>query len=80
MTNVTFRQIKYTAKRKVRCPVCGLPKTQQKTFICTVNPFNTNEDGSVKNPTEVRDQAKAQATTWQEDKTGEYTCNKCIGP
>jgi hypothetical protein len=78
MTYVNFRQMKYAAKRKRVCTVCGLPKIQQKTFICTVNPFNKNEDGSVKNPTEVRDQAKAQAIQWQSEKPDpKHVCNQC---
>lgn len=78
MTNVTFRQMKYAAKRKRRCSVCGLLRLQQKSFVCTVNPFNKNDDGSIKNPTEVRDQAKAQAMLWQNEKVNlNHVCNQC---
>ena len=60
------------------CPSCGKDK-RKRTFReeCTINPFNTNEDGSVKTAQQVRDQARAQVATIKARFLAEPLCLKC---
>lgn len=44
-----FRQAKLSVTKRGECSVCGLPATRSHTGLETLNPFNVNEDGSVKN-------------------------------
>jgi hypothetical protein len=73
---VKFKVMKATARRIVKCK-CRKTATRSKTFEFTVNPFNKNEDGSVKNADEVQRQAQEQADKWQPPA---YVCTKCGEP
>lgn len=76
MAWVKFKVMKATARRTVKCK-CGKTATRSKTFECTINPFNRNEDGSVKNAAEVQRQAQEQADKWQPPA---YVCTQCSEP
>lgn len=72
---VNFQVVKAVATRNMQCERgCGRKTTRQRTFECTVNPFNTNQDGTVKSAGEVREQAQQQADAWRPDP---YTCKAC---
>jgi len=62
MTTYTFQTYPATATAKFDCPSCG-KKNRTRTFRaeCTVNPFNKNEDGTIKTPSEVRMQSSQRA-------------------
>lgn len=70
-----FQAVKVVATRNLQCERgCGRKTTRQRIFECTINPFNTNADGSVKSECEVRAQAQAKADAWRPDP---YTCKAC---
>lgn len=72
---IDFQRIKVVATRNMVCERgCGRKTKRQRTFECTVNPFNKNKDGSVKSVSEVRAQAQEKADKWRPDP---YTCRKC---
>lgn len=74
MTSVTFRSTTFRpvfayATRTSPCPVCGKRSIRRRYFEHTVNPYNRNEDGTVKTSAEVRADAKREADAWVPDFT-----------
>jgi hypothetical protein len=61
----TFHPLKMRATKNLPCPICGKKMRRSKTFEATVNPFNRNEDGSVRTPTEVYARLRAEADSWR---------------
>lgn len=59
-TQVNFKECKITARAKTpdgkRC---------QKTFSATVNPFNKNDDGTVKTERDVYDELIRRGEAWK---------------
>lgn len=47
------------------CTVCGRKATRTKTFTNTVNPFNKNEDGTVRTRAEVWANVRRLAEEWK---------------
>lgn len=78
MTRITFDVYKGRAEHKFTCPMCE-KKNRKRVFVVeyTVSPFNTHEDGRVKNWFEVTKEAQAKAE--QELKTflHEPLCATC---
>lgn len=69
-----FEVVKAVAEHIVCCGGCGKKAKRRKTFECTINPFNRNEDGTVKTKTEVQAQAQAKADKWVPKP---YLCKEC---
>ena len=63
----TFRSVKMTRTASGPCPVCGKRVRRSRTFESTINPFNRNDDGTVKTAPEVREQVQAKADEWAPD-------------
>lgn len=66
---IDFRPVTTSRKRAGKCPVCGKSATRQQTFEHTVNPFNRNADGTVKDYDQVRADVTAEANAWIPDFT-----------
>lgn len=60
-----YDPISYTSRARVTCPGCGRKRTIRRTFYQTVNPFNRNDDGTVKTSSEVADAVFAEAEAWE---------------
>lgn len=75
---MNFQMFPASAVAKFDCPSCG-KKARKRTFHgeCTCNPFNKNEDGTVKSPTEVRAQSKQDADSQRKRFMVEPLCLKC---
>lgn len=69
MTTYTFQRIQARRQHAGICPVCGRQVRRSRTFWHTVNPFNRNDDGTVRTPAEVRDRVNAEADAWEPDFT-----------
>lgn len=80
MTHVSFRAYAATTKVRFDCPACGKTK-RTRTFRaeCTVNPFNVNEDGSVKSPDQVRKQSQAHVVQEEREFMRKPLCATCEG-
>ncbi len=50
-----------------KCPVCGKQVSRSRTFEMTVNPWNKNEDGTVRTRVEVRQAVDIEADKWIPD-------------
>lgn len=74
----TFAVRRGVASYQVRCSGCGKLLTRKAVTECTVNPFNKNEDGTIKSSQEVSRQAQANAE-FEAKKLAEKTalCRDC---
>jgi len=73
MTTYNFQVVKFTAKRSLKCRVCGKRFNRSHTFENTINPFNKNDKGAAKTYAEVWRDVKAEAEAWKPDNL----CTKC---
>lgn len=81
MTTYTFQVCAAQTSATFDCPRCG-KKKRKRTFRheCTVNPFNKNEDGTIKSPSEVRQQSRAAAELERTEFLREPLCATCEKP
>lgn len=78
MVTYTFRAYRGRATHRFTCPVCEKPgRVRTLTVEHTVNPFNKNEDGSVKTATEVMRSAQAEAEAAKARFAKAPLCAKC---
>lgn len=78
LTHHTFQAYPATAKATFDCPGCGKKKrTRSFRVECTVNPFNKNEDGTIKTPFEVRQQSAAKVMQERVEFLRKPLCKAC---
>jgi hypothetical protein len=78
MPTYTFQAYKGRAEHRFTCPVCQKPnRLRFFTVEHTVNPFNRNEDGSVKTPWEVMASASAAAKLERDQFAAAPMCASC---
>lgn len=73
-TTTTFERHTATGVRTGICPVCHRHGKRQRTFARTVNPWNTNPDGTPKSRAEVAADVRADAELWSH---GVFVHEKC---
>lgn len=71
-----YEQVKESARIAGKCSICGKTVVKSKTFMATVNPFNKNSEGTVKNYTEVRQDVINKVTAWEKSEI-DFTHQKC---
>jgi hypothetical protein len=78
---IVFQEYKGRATVAFTCPRCR-KNNRKRTFTVhhTVNPFNKNEDGTVKNDLEVRQGAIAEAQLRRDQFMTEPLCAACEEP
>jgi hypothetical protein len=64
-TRHTFEEVKLTVKATAPCGKCGKKCTRTKVFSQTLNPFNTNPDGSVKTRDQIMDELRPKAAHYR---------------
>lgn len=80
MTTHTFQAYPAVAKATFTCGSCGKAKrTRSFRVECTVNPFNKNEDGTMKTPFEVRRQSSEKAVAARDAFLRKPLCATCEG-
>lgn len=67
MPTIRFQPVQTVRVLVGKCPVCGKQTTRRKTFEHTINPFNKNADGTVKDWAQVRQDVNAEANAWVPD-------------
>ncbi|MGW5529457.1 hypothetical protein [Streptomyces xanthochromogenes] len=65
MPTYRFTEYPLTARKSVPCTVCRKKVRRQRTFSQTLNPFNKNDDGSVKTVPDIYRALRVQAEVWQ---------------
>lgn len=74
---IKFEEVKLTAEKSVKCTEgCGRTLKRRKKFWQTINPFNTNKDGSMKDRQEIYAKLREKANIWKQEKE---TCSHCGG-
>lgn len=78
MATYSFQAYPATAKATFECLSCGKDKrTRSFTVDCTVNPFNTREDGTPRTPAEVFKQSSAEASQRRDEFLRYPLCRSC---
>ena len=75
MVWVRFEEVKRQATKSGAC-ACGKRRTRSKTFIRTINPYNTNDRGEEKSRKEVWDDMSIDVAVWLAEP---ITCRDCDG-
>lgn len=75
METVRFQEVQTYRKISGKCPVCSKRVMRTRTFTHTINPFNKNKDGSIKDGKQVRIDIEAEADKWVPN----FTHDKCRG-
>lgn len=75
---VNFDQYWGFATARVACRECGRISVRKIQECCTVNPFNRNDDGSIRTPEQVQARAKLRAAerALKEESAGRI-CRPC---
>ena len=60
----TYEPIRRTASKSVPCPICGKKVKRQRTFKMTLNPFNKNPDGTVRDRSDIWAALGEQVKEW----------------
>lgn len=78
MATYTFQAYPAVAKATFTCVCCG-NENRTRTFRaeCTVNPFNTNPDGSIKSSSEVWRQSAERAASQRDEFMRKPFCKAC---
>jgi hypothetical protein len=74
-TTYVFEKVKHVEKRNGVCPVCGKRVQRSHTFEETVNPYNRNADGTIKERAEVLASVRAKGKAWEPN----FTHWNCMG-
>lgn len=66
LTHTVFEKVRLVGRKRVACAEPGCPRkvTRTKTFWATLNPFNKNPDGSVRNREELLVYLDGKRATW----------------
>jgi hypothetical protein len=64
MTRYTFEEVRYPARKRVKCETCGKPVVRSETFTATVNPFNVGADGEPRTRAQIVEVLREKASAW----------------
>jgi len=73
-TAVRYEPVKLHAEKSLPCPTCGKKVRRKATFEQTLNPFNTNFDGTVKSMSDIMRELRIDARHWRAQAE---KCTKC---
>ena len=71
---VKFEEIKFQATKTGKCQ-CGQRVKRSKTFTQTMNPWNRNKEGLLKNRDEIIEELEVEAIKWKEKPV---ICTRCL--
>ncbi len=60
-----FKQVKFPATKRGKCPGCGKRLTRSTTFSMTINPFNVNAKGEPRTEAEIWHELRCKAEFWK---------------
>ena len=64
MTITTYERVERRVEKTVPCRFCGKKIKRATTLGQTINPWNKNADGTVKNRYQIQAELKQRAETW----------------
>lgn len=75
---VNFQVVQTKVTRTIACPDCGKKMKRTRNFEQTINPFNTNDDGTVKDRAQIQKENAVKAKAWvAEAGTSVELCKAC---
>lgn len=74
-TTYRFDEVKMYGYKTGKCG-CGKQRHRQRKFWATINPFNKNDDGTMKTTADIRKDLKKQIDEWKKEP---ITCEVCHG-
>ena len=74
MTTYVYEQVSLRPEKSGPCAVCGKPAKRSTTISNTINPFNRNEDGTVRTRAEVAENVLRLAKEWQAEPVMHAKC------
>jgi hypothetical protein len=69
-----YTEVGFTHKKSGICSICKKRATRSKYFYQTINPFNKNEDGSIKNGGDIMKEENIKADKWKEEPVYHARC------
>lgn len=76
ITRTTFAEVSLRGYKVGKCK-CGKRRVRREKFWGTVNPFNRNEDGTIKTREQVAAKVQAEHDTWMKEP---ILCDNCPNP
>lgn len=70
----TFEEVKLTVKATAPCGKCGSKCSRTKVFSQTLNPFNTNDDGTVKTREQIMKELQPRAAQYRTETIYHVKC------
>lgn len=64
MATYKFEEVTHPVTKRVPCRVCGVKIGRATILSQTINPFNTNADGTQKTRNQIRAELRAEAEAW----------------
>ena len=61
----SFVKVEMTGIKNVNCSICGDRLKKQKKFYQTLNPFNKDKSGFVKNEKQIRLELQEEIKKWE---------------
>ena len=66
-TTSTFNEVSIRAEKSGKCIICGKKRKRVRKFWQTLNPFNKKADGTVKSPSDIREELAVKVRKWKEE-------------
>lgn len=73
---ITFEVVRLCGRKQVKCQNCGRRVTRSKEFSQTINPFNKNADGELKDRYEILAELRQARDEWRKQPE---LCSRCQG-
>ena len=74
--NIKFQKIESQGNKTVKCICCGKKLFRKKIFYQTLNPFNKDSNGNVKNVKTINAELDVKIAGWKKE---DECCRKCEG-
>ena len=65
MSRITFNEVSINVEKSIKCSICGKRLKRQKKLFQTLNPFNTNSDGTIKSREDIYKELSTRAKVWK---------------
>lgn len=62
---INFQAVELKFSKSGICPACGKNASRTKKFFQTLNPFNKNDDGSIKTVAQIKVELVAKGADWK---------------
>lgn len=70
---INFQEVALHSSKSGKCG-CGKRRSRSQKFWQTLSPWNKNDDGSIKDASQIRNELAEQIRAW---KAEPITCEKC---